>query len=236
MRILLACLVLFLVGCNQPSTSTVEPTTTPAPVAAGLQPDVQLDKESYRPGEQINVTVIGADLSADGWVGIVPPEVAHGSEATNDQYDLDFRKLEELSGLNMAAPLQPGRYEMRLNDSDDDGKEVAARGFEVKGEAPGQVKLELSAESFKPGEKIVVRFEAPAGFDRSAWIGVVPSVVEHGKESVNDENDAGYVHLDGRTIGTAELVAPPEPGNYDVRLNDSDSDGKEVASASFTVK
>lgn len=236
MRNLLVCLVLLLVGCNQPSTTVVEPTTTPAPVAAGLQADVQLDKETYRPGEQINVTVIGADLSADGWVGIVPPDVAHGSEATNDQYDLDFRKLEELSGINMAAPLQPGRYEMRLNDKDDDGKEVAARGFEVKGEAPSQVKLELSAESYKPGETILVHFETPAGFDRSAWIGVVPSVVEHGQESVNDENDAGYVHLAGRTLGQVELVAPPEPGSYDIRLNDNDSDGKEVASVTFAVK
>ena len=236
MRILLGCLVLLLVGCNQPQTPVAEPTASPASVAAGLQPDVQLDKEVYRPGEQIDVTVIGADLSPEGWVGIVASTVEHGSEVTNDENDLDFRKLDQLDGLNMAAPLEPGHYDMRLNDNDNEGKELASRGFEVAGEPPSQVKLELLAESVKPGQKIVVKFEVPGGLDRSAWLGLVPSAVAHGKESVNDENDTGFVHLEGRTIGRAELVAPPEPGSYDVRLNDNDSDGKEIGSVTLEVK
>ena len=42
-------------------------------------------------------------------------------------------------------------------------------------------------------------------------------------------------YLSGKTKGDAVLYAPDTPGSYDVRLHDSDSDGKEVFYVAFTV-
>ena len=82
---------------------------------------------------------------------------------------------------------------------------------------------------------MVVRFSASAGYAIDAWIGIVPSDVPHGDEAVNDENDIAYQHLGGRVLGEMEFTAPEEPGDYDLRMNDTDFNGKEVAYVSFKV-
>lgn len=65
-----------------------------------------------------------------------------------------------------------------------------------------------------------------------AWAGVVPSSVPHGQEAVNDEHDSSFFHINS---GKDVLIAPKEPGDYDVRLNSDDQDGVELASVSFKV-
>ncbi len=89
---------------------------------------------------------------------------------------------------------------------------------------------------FSTGTKFTVRFEAATTFHDNAWLGVVPSDVPHGSEQVNDRHNLGYRYIRGRTSGEDVLTAPSQPGSYDVRLHDSDSDGREVASATFTVE
>ena len=96
--------------------------------------------------------------------------------------------------------------------------------------------LTLNMKTYRPGDQIKITFTASANFHKSAWIGVVPSNIPHGSESVNDKNDLSYVHIDGKTSGLLKLSAPSNPGNYDIRMNDDDNGGKEVASFSFMVK
>ena len=79
-------------------------------------------------------------------------------------------------------------------------------------------------------------FSVPPGLDKNAWIGTVPSQIKHGSESENDEHDVNYLYLDGRDSGTLKILAPRRPGNYDLRLHDTNDDGSEIAYASFTVK
>lgn len=95
--------------------------------------------------------------------------------------------------------------------------------------------LKLSTYKVNPGENIQVIFTAPSSFASNAWIGIVPSSVRHGSEVENDKHDLGYQYLKKRTFGTMEFRAPIKPGNYDFRMNDSDSNGREVVSVSFEV-
>jgi hypothetical protein len=100
----------------------------------------------------------------------------------------------------------------------------------------GEASLKLDKTEYLPGESITVTFKAPDSFPEKAWVGIIPSSVPHGDEAVNDEADLSYQYIEKRTAGILAFDAPNAPGSYDVRMNDDDDNGKEVASASFTVK
>jgi hypothetical protein len=68
-----------------------------------------------------------------------------------------------------------------------------------------------------------------------AWIGVIPTAVPHGSEAENDRHDLSYQYLSGQTAGEMAFGAPDAPGAYDLRLHDTDIDGRELASVSFRV-
>ena len=180
-----------------------------------------------------------ADYPADAWVGIIPSSVPHGDEAVNDENNLDYRYLEgQTSGvLTFTAPGEPGSYDLRLHDTDSDGKEVASVTFTVAvPTGSAQPTLWLDKTTFSPGEEIQVHFTAPDWYPDSAWVGIIPSSVPHGTAAVNDENDIDYQYLEGLTSGILTFTAPATPGSYDFRLNENDSDGKEVASVTFQVE
>lgn len=103
------------------------------------------------------------------------------------------------------------------------------------GQAAAQAKLELAKKEVAPGAKVQVTFSAPATFESNAWVGIIPSEVAHGKEAVNDQHDLAYQYLQKRTSGVLTFTAPAKPGSYDVRMHDTDNNGAEVASATFTV-
>lgn len=96
--------------------------------------------------------------------------------------------------------------------------------------------LTLTETSYGPGDSITVSYTAPDGYDTSAWIGIIPSEIEHGDETVNDQFDVAYQYLEGETSGTITFTAPLDTGDFDIRMHDSDSNGNEVASVSFTVE
>ena len=95
--------------------------------------------------------------------------------------------------------------------------------------------LKLDKESYLIGETIKVTFTAPADYPADAWVGLISSTVPHGEESVNDEYDIAYFFLDNKTEGEFEFETPKVLGSFDIRMNDSDNNGKEVASVSFEV-
>ncbi|WP_459925856.1 hypothetical protein, partial [Desulfatiferula olefinivorans] len=95
--------------------------------------------------------------------------------------------------------------------------------------------IELDKYLYSPGEAITVSFNAPNNFADNAWIGIIPSHIQHGSEAVNDSHDLAYQHLKKRTSGTLTFKAPSTEGSYDFRMHDTDSNGREVASVSFTV-
>jgi hypothetical protein len=100
--------------------------------------------------------------------------------------------------------------------------------------AQGTTSLSLDRTVFKPGEAITVHFTALATWPNNAWVGIIPSRIVHGKESENDRHDVTYQYLKKRTSGSLTFKAPGV-GDWDLRMHDTDSNGKEVASVSFKV-
>ncbi len=98
----------------------------------------------------------------------------------------------------------------------------------------GSAPLRLDKTAFAAKEEIRVPFTASSGYAENAWVGIIPSHIRHGSESENDQYDLAYTYLNKRTSGTLVFTAPGK-GAYDFRMHDTDSNGPEVASISFTV-
>jgi len=95
--------------------------------------------------------------------------------------------------------------------------------------------LSLTKNEFIPGEMITVKYTALPEYDTSAWVGIIPSSVAHGSEAENDRHDLIYQYLRKSTGGELNFRAPMESGKYDFRMHNTDSDGVEVASVTFSV-
>jgi hypothetical protein len=95
--------------------------------------------------------------------------------------------------------------------------------------------LKIDKDKYLPNEVFTVTYVAPAEFEKSAWIGIIPSGIQHGSESTNDKHDLTYQYLNKSTSGQFTFRAPSNPGSYDLRMHDTDNNGKEVASVTFTV-
>lgn len=94
-----------------------------------------LAKKIVKPGAQIKIkftTVKG--LKDNAWIGIIPSNVRHGSEAENDKHDLSYQYLggKTKGTLIFTAPMKPGAYDFRMHDTDDNGKELYSLTFVVK--------------------------------------------------------------------------------------------------------
>lgn len=219
-------------------------------------PSLWLTKLTFRPGELMKVGFMAhGHYAKDAWVGIVPSRIGHGSEARNDRYDLvrQFLNKRTSGHLYFRAPRTAGKYDIRMNDTDRNGREVASVSFTVAGRAipgtpvplprPAPVTisgrgntLTLNGYTFPPGGRIVVRFTASPTFASSAWVGIIPSRVPHGSERVNDRYDVSYQYIRKRTHGVMVFRAPRRAGSWDFRMHDTDANGREVASVTFTVK
>ncbi len=95
------------------------------------------------------------------------------------------------------------------------------------------IEIRLPRASFKTGEQIDFTFTAPELPD-DAWIGIVPADIPHGDEAVNDQHETSYKYLEGRTSGSFALPNPG-PGQWTMRLHDTDDNGREIAYVPFTV-
>lgn len=69
-----------------------------------------------------------AEYSKTAWIGLVPSDTPHGSEAVADKVDLSFQHIRgRTSGrVKLVGIERPGRYDVRLFDDDLNGFEVAS--------------------------------------------------------------------------------------------------------------
>ena len=94
-----------------------------------------LNKTEFEAGEEIVVSFSAPEEFEDNaWIGIIPSDTPHGSEATNDGVDLAYQYLKKRTNgeLKFTAPSEPGSYDIRMHDKDNDGNEVASKSFVVK--------------------------------------------------------------------------------------------------------
>ena len=99
----------------------------------------------------------------------------------------------------------------------------------------GPARINMFKRRFRTNEKIFFTFKTNgAKVESSAWIGIVPASISHGSERNNDSHDKSFKYLSGKTTATFDLPNPGR-GSWTVRLHDTDSNGKELAYAFFTV-
>ena len=144
---------------------------------------------------------------------------------------------EQRAELECIADAGGGRYFTAANAEDLEFAARTATMVSVEEPASGEGRLWIDEPAIAtPGGTVAVHFEAAPTFHDNAWVGIVPSEVPHGSEAENDRHDLGYEYLKKRTSGTIKMKVPAQAGTYDVRMHDSDRDGREVASASFEVQ
>lgn len=199
------------------------------------------DKAVYVPEEQIVVTLKAnlPEIAANAWIGVIPAGIEHGSEATNDKHDLQYRYVRDQKEqvLFFNAPENDGIYTLRFNDSDNNGTEIDFLTFEVNRQSwIEQSRVQTDKRIYHPNEPVVVTFRVPGNFIDKGWLGLIPSNIEHGLSSKNDQHDMAYKYTGKEKSGTYTFAAPYKTGDYDFRLNDqTGSRGIEVASVSFSV-
>ncbi len=218
------------------------PTLDPKAQSNG-PPVLELARNSFVPGEAFEVRFEASpanDFDDTAWAGILASDLPHGSAAENDLFDLAYAELgtARKGVLDFVAPDTPGLYDVRLFNAED-GREVIYVSFEVT----GQVKplsgnaLRLNQSRYRPDALIIVEvsIKPEDKRDPSAWVGIVPAAVPHGDEAVNDKVNLGYQFMGDFLAGKMIFRAPKTPGLYDLRLHDTDLDGKELVFVSFLV-
>jgi len=190
---------------------------------------INIPKQPVYPATEFNIEFRGVPGNPKDWIGLYK----------NSASDRDYLTWKYLDGktsgtITLSAPEEEGEYNVRIFEND--GMTLLGKSavFLVK-KSTVHTKLQLEKDSFSPGEEIKLLFFAPPGLESSAWIGIIPSDIPHGDENVNDQNDLTYQYLSGQTQGEMVFTAPSEPGEYDFRMHDSDSNGKEIASVSFKI-
>ncbi|MBN1620225.1 hypothetical protein JW890_05845 [candidate division WOR-3 bacterium] len=242
----LFCVVFFALiaaGCSQKPATPAADTTVPDTTTVVEEAWVKLDKSVYGPDEIITVEYMALEEFDDNaWIGLIPSEVPHGDEEENDEYDLQYHLIgSDLSGeITFIAPTEPGLYDIRMFTSDFEGVEVTYQTFEVLEEgvydySAVSAYIDLEKAEFEPGEEIEVSFTVSEKLSPSAWLGLIPSEIEHGDEEECDKYDLDYEYLEEKLEGSFVFYAPDEPGSYDFRLFDSDDGGKEITYTTFTV-
>lgn len=208
------------------------------------QPDFSVAKITVltpvvAPGARVKFEFTAPEhLPENAWIGIIPSDVPHGSEAQNDGANRGYAYLSgKTHGSDeLRAPAEPGRYDLRMHDTDSDGQEITHAGFEVAWPDASKAAMKLDRDVFLPGEHMKITFTAGDDFAESAWIGILPASIPHGSEDVNDQHDVGYTYLGGKASGVIEMYAPTEAGSWELRMHDTDADGREVAVTPFSVK
>ena len=97
---------------------------------------MSLDKENYAINEAIAVTLmINTPLADNAWVGIVPSDTPHGSEAENDEVDVAYAYVSDAQDgvLVLEAPYDAGNYDVRIFSTDSDGVELDSISITVGG-------------------------------------------------------------------------------------------------------
>lgn len=207
--------------------------------AAGMQ----LEKNTFARNEDICFTSSGfaSAGSAEIFLTLTRLPDMHKGGVYYSIFNADEPKSDGRRCVTNGNP--PADYELRLYlkyKTGSESLEATSRLtiIDKNAETPATVpspKIWLSKATFYPNEQIRVIFHAPAGWAKDAWIGIIPSNIPHGDEVLNDKHDIAYQFIDRRTSGMMIFNAPA-PGQWDFRMHDTDQNGREVFSISFTVK
>ncbi len=98
------------------------------------------------------------------------------------------------------------------------------------------LKVKLTAEKavVEAGKNFFVKFEAPDGFEKEAWIGIVS---KDAPEQLSDEDPAvdSFKSLLNKVTGDLLFKAPLNMGEYEIRMYNKKSGGLKVATIPLKV-
>jgi hypothetical protein len=116
------------------------------------------------------------------------------------------------------------------------GSETAQSGaVEMEAAKDFPVTVKMDKTEYKPGEEITVTFSNEDWYVGSdAWVGIIPSEIEHGDETLADEYDIEYYYLESLENGKAVFYTL-DAGKYDIRVFTSDDEGEEILYIPFTI-
>lgn len=98
--------------------------------------------------------------------------------------------------------------------------------------------MKMEKEQYAVGEAIMVTVTWKGTPADDTWIGIIPADTPHGSEEKNDEYDVDYRYFTDAKSGDifAFENISLEPGDYTMRINESDAGGVELAWCAFSVK
>ncbi len=151
-------------------------------------------------------------------------------DGSNDWYRGGWTRVPSSGGLPMGTRRWVGVGKITISPNSRQGAE---EGTPSEAVAPPTIDITLTKARFTDSEEISFHFRTPE-LPEDAWIGIVPSEIPHGDEALNDSHDTSFRHLGGKTSGGMSLPNPG-PGEWTLRLHDSDNNGSEIAYVPFTV-
>lgn len=200
---------------------------------------VSTNNSEFAPGDEIkiNYTAQGTFDPKTAKLIIIDSDKPHEVNPAN--YVSTIRTYymgETKSGeIILVAPRTAGNYDLRMINRDSSGTEVCSTSFIVSGEGNTAIELSTDKNSYAVGEVIKVTYKAPVAWETSAWLGIIPSKVNHGDAIEADKHDVGWKYIDGRNGATVDMFAPAVAGKYEIRMFDGNA-GKEHKSLKITVK
>lgn len=197
-----------------------------------------LDQQVYEVGAPIQVS---ATLDRDryfhsAWVGMFAPSISLDGGVEQEEYRLTWQWLnKEQMMAQFAAPNRAGTYEFRIFDREGASAfELDRISFEVKASLQPDA-IGLKYDSFVVGEKISIPITLePNRFYASPWLGLFETaaapVAGNARRSIR--------RLTWNWVATdqaVELIAPSQPGIYEVRLFDREHLPYEIDTFEITV-
>ncbi|QGY39025.1 hypothetical protein GM415_02360 [Pseudodesulfovibrio cashew] len=204
-------------------------------------PALFIPRAVFGPGEFIAAEVPEETVDASkAFVALVPAEAEHGLFGVVSRLHKGYVMVKDAKDgvLGFGAPREPGKYSLRLYSHwGNDGQELTSSDFEVREvQWGGKPLIALDSEAYESGRAFSVVYNAMPDWPAKAWIALVPADVPHGNSGVNDKHDIAYLNLRQTKTGTWKVVAPKQPGRYELRMLDGNgSSSKEVFVAGFEV-
>jgi len=166
-------------------------------------------------GADFEVSWTGPDAVKD-YITIVPTDAPEGAYAS-------YQYTSKGSPLTLTAPLSPGAYELRYSTDRSDAKGKVYASFPITVVAAA---ISLTpAPDIHAGSTFDVEVSGPAhGQD---YITIVP-------KGAPDGDYQAYAYVD-QTHGTFSLLAPTDPGAYEIRYQSDNDPTQVLARAPVTV-
>ncbi|MFT3810805.1 MAG: HEAT repeat domain-containing protein [Micropepsaceae bacterium] len=169
-----------------------------------VEPSVTSDQEVYSETDPIKVTWRGLPADFTGQLALGRA----GDERLNDTIGMSLPDIVGASGsvdLAFYAVAEPGVYDLRIVDGE--GEAIAITQLRI---AVAAATLTPESDNVRPGTEMKIAFSGMAGHERDFI-----SIVKKGEPA--DKQGSLRVETGAVTEGNITIVAPKEPGDYELR-------------------